>query len=105
MIYGYGRAIQIDNSGNGGAFSATTITNEGLIEGAGNGPEGVDPEDALPLIPIGNEAINLVGDWADTITNIGEIIGGVMMGGGADTLTNRGIDGGAQRLRHRPGRR
>ena len=49
------------------------------------------PEDAAPLIPIGNEAINLVGDWADTLTNLGEIIGGVMMGDGADTLTNIGV--------------
>lgn len=90
VIYGYGRAIQVDDSSNGGAYSATQIYNEGLIEGAGNGPEGVAPEDAAPLIPIGNEAINLVGDWADTLTNLGEIIGGVMMGAGADTLTNTG---------------
>ncbi len=90
LIYGYGRAIQVDDSENGGAFSATTIDNAGVIEGGGNGPEGVDPEDVLPLTPIGNEAINLVGDWADVITNSGTIIGGVMMGGGADTLTNRG---------------
>jgi autotransporter-associated beta strand protein len=91
VIYGYGRAIQVDDSSNGGAFSATEIYNEGLIEGAGNGPEGVAPEDAAPLIPIGNEAINLVGDLADTLTNLGEIIGGVMMGDGADTLTNIGV--------------
>lgn len=99
VIFGYGRGIQIDNSDNSGAFSATTIYNEGLIEGAGNGPEGVDPADALPLIPIGNEAINLVGDWADTISNLGAIVGGVMMGGGADTLNNAGsiqaLNGGA----------
>ncbi|MBN9023000.1 MAG: hypothetical protein J0H08_13080, partial [Rhizobiales bacterium] len=90
LIYGYGRAIQVDDSANGGAFSATTIDNAGVIEGGGNGPEGVDPGDILPLTPVGNEAINLVGDWEDLITNSGTIIGGVMMGGGADTLTNRG---------------
>ncbi|MCB1489211.1 MAG: hypothetical protein KDJ88_17365 [Bauldia sp.] len=89
-IYGYGRAIQVDDSANGAALSATTIYNEGTIEGGGHDPEGVNPEDVAPFSPAGNEAINLVGDWADVITNSGIIIGGVMMDGGADTLTNSG---------------
>lgn len=89
-IYGYGRAIQVDDSSNGAALSAMMIHNEGLIEGGGNGPEGVLPEDVVPLLPTGNEAINLVGDWADELLNSGAIIGGVMMDGGADTLTNMG---------------
>ena len=91
-IHGYGRAIQVDNSENGPAFAATSIVNDGLIQGDGHGPEGVSPEDAARFDLRGNEAINLVGGWNDTITNgaTGKIIGGVAMGGGADTLSNDG---------------
>ncbi|HWM47932.1 MAG TPA: Calx-beta domain-containing protein [Xanthobacteraceae bacterium] len=89
-ISGYGRAIQIDNSENGPAFAATTIYNEGTIRGDGNDPAGVSPEDAAAYAVTGDEAVNLVGNWADTITNKGAIVGGVDMGGGDDTLTNSG---------------
>ncbi|MGP9814671.1 ExeM/NucH family extracellular endonuclease, partial [Rhodopseudomonas sp. NSM] len=86
-IYGYGRAIQVDNSSNSNALGVTTIVNDGLIQGDGHGPEGVSSEDAARFDLRGNEAINLVGDYADTLINnaTGRIIGGVAMGGGADT--------------------
>ncbi len=84
-LYGYGRAIQIDNSSNAGAFAATTITNSGLIQGDGHLPTAVTPEDvALFAERIrGGEAINIVGTFGDTLTNTatGQIIGGVKMGG------------------------
>jgi hypothetical protein len=91
-IYGYGRAIQVDNSGNGNALGTTTIVNDGLIRGDGRGPEGVSPADAARFDLRGNEAINLVGDYEDFIGNnsTGRIIGGVSMGGGRDTLNNMG---------------
>jgi Ca2+-binding RTX toxin-like protein len=91
-IYGYGRAIQIDNSSNNNALGASTITNEGLIKGDGNLPTAVTPaEIALFAERIrGGEAINIVGSFGDTLTNSGEIIGGVKMGGGNDTLVNSG---------------
>ncbi|ABD05515.1 Hemolysin-type calcium-binding region [Rhodopseudomonas palustris HaA2] len=93
-IYGYGRAIQADDSENGGALAQTTIANAGLIQGDGHGPEGVTPEDEELFAGRirGGEAINLVGDWADSVSNsaTGVIIGGVKMGGGADTLVNDG---------------
>ncbi|PZA12866.1 fused nuclease/metallophosphatase/5'-nucleotidase/calcium-binding protein, partial [Rhodopseudomonas palustris] len=91
-IYGYGRAIQVDNSSNANALGVTTITNHGLIKGDGHGPEGVSPEDAAPFDLRGNEAINLIGTYADTLFNsaTGQIVGGVAMGGGNDTLSNDG---------------
>jgi hypothetical protein len=89
-IYGYGRAIQVDDSENGPAYAAMAIYNEGLIKGDGNIPTGVDPEDAAAYDPNGREAINIVGDFSDTLTNKGTIVGGVKMGGGGDTLDNSG---------------
>ena len=91
-IYGYGRAIQVDNSGNAAALGATTIVNDGLIQGDGKGPEGVSPEDAARFDLRGNEAINLVGDYEDFVGNnaSGRIIGGISMGGARDTLNNSG---------------
>ena len=100
-IYGYGRAIQVDNSSNGNAFAATAITNQGTIEGGGHGAEGVpdfiQPPRGKPIPVVkpdltGREAISLIGNWNDTLTNAaaGKIIGGVDMGGGDDTLTNAG---------------
>ncbi len=89
-IYGYGRAIQIDDSGNGAAFGPSTIVNEGLIEGGGNRPTGVTEAEAAALDPAGSEAINIVGTGADRLTNSGIIIGGVKMGGGNDVLVNTG---------------
>ncbi|BCJ89620.1 hypothetical protein IZ6_03550 [Terrihabitans soli] len=94
MLYGYGRAIQIDNSGNAGAFAATTIVNSGTIKGDGNLPTDVLPEDLAPFVERikGGEAINIVGTHADTLTNneTGKIVGGVKMGGGDDVLVNAG---------------
>lgn len=92
VIYGYGRAIQVDNSGNAGAPGATQITNHGTIKGDGNGPEGVTPAEAAGLDLRGNAAINLIGDHADTLINgaTGRIIGGIAMGGGNDTLESAG---------------
>lgn len=92
-IYGYGRAIQVDNSSNANAFGATLIVNDGLIQGDGHGPENVAPQDAARFDLRGNEAINLIGDYADEIINnaAGRIIGGVAMGGGNDKLGNSGL--------------
>ncbi|HEX2885124.1 calcium-binding protein [Vineibacter terrae] len=91
-IYGYGRAIQVDNSSNANALGATTIVNDGLIRGDGHGPEGVAPGDAARFDLRGNEAINLVGDYEDFVGNnsTGRIVGGISMGGGRDTLNNSG---------------
>ncbi len=89
-IYGYGRAIQIDDSSNGGASASTTIYNEGIIQGDGNGPEGADVTDAdkaaMQAKIDGREAINILGTFADTITNKGTIIGGVFTDGGDDVF-------------------
>jgi hypothetical protein len=93
-IYGYGRAIQVDNSSNSNALGATTIVNAGLIHGDGNLPTDVTPEEqALFAERIkGGEAINIVGSFGDTLTNgaTGQIVGGVKMGGGDDVVTNKG---------------
>ena len=91
-IYGYGRAIQVDNSSNSNALGVSTIVNDGLIQGDGHGPEGVSPADAARFDLRGNEAINLVGDYEDFVGNnaTGRIIGGVSMGGARDTLNNSG---------------
>ena len=91
-IHGYGRGIQVDNSSNSNALGTTFINNEGLIQGDGHGPEGVDPEDAAQFDLRGNEAINLVGDYADELINgsTGRIVGGVSMGGGNDHLQSMG---------------
>uniref|UniRef100_E6VL91 5'-Nucleotidase domain protein n=1 Tax=Rhodopseudomonas palustris (strain DX-1) TaxID=652103 RepID=E6VL91_RHOPX len=91
-IYGYGRAIQVDNSSNSNALGATIIVNDGLIKGDGRGPEGVSAADAARFDLRGNEAINLVGDYEDFVGNnaSGRIVGGISMGGGRDTLNNSG---------------
>lgn len=92
-IYGYGRAIQVDNSSNQNALGATLVVNRGLIQGDGHGPENVAPADAARFDLRGNEAINLVGNYVDEIinTSTGRIIGGVSMGGGNDKLGNSGL--------------
>ena len=93
-ISGYGRAIQIDDSNNGGAFASTIITNDGLIQGGGHGPEGVSDADAATMQARidGAEAIDILGGHADTITNnaSGQIIGGIFTDGGDDVLVNAG---------------
>ncbi len=91
-IYGYGRAIQIDDSANGGALAATTVTNEGIIQGGGHGPENFEPGTDAGIVLAGREAIDILGDFADSITNTasGQIIGGIFTDGGNDTLTNSG---------------
>jgi hypothetical protein len=93
MIYGYGRAIQVDDSSNGPALGATTIHNEGQIRGDGHGPAGVLDADAAAMNAkiAGGEAIDIVGSYADSITNSGGILGGVRTDGGDDTLTNSGL--------------
>jgi hypothetical protein len=92
-IYGYGRGIQVDNSGNANALGATLIVNDGLIQGDGNGPENVTPDAAAAFDLRGNEAINLIGTYADEVINTsgGRIVGGVAMGGGNDKLGNSGL--------------
>ncbi len=67
-IWSIERAINIDDGLGGGAFAATTIYNEGMIEG----------EDG--------DAVVIVGIFADTITNKGTILGAVMTAGGGDTF-------------------
>lgn len=91
-IYGYGRAIQINDSNNGPALAATTIYNEGLIQGDGHGPAGVDVGDAAAIQAEidGREAIDIIGSFDDTITNKGRIVGGIFTDGGNDTLANSG---------------
>jgi hypothetical protein len=91
-IYGYGRAIQVDNSSNANALGTSTIVNSGLIQGDGRGPEGVAAEDAARFDLRGNEAINLVGNYEDFVGNnsTGRIVGGISMGGARDTLNNSG---------------
>lgn len=93
-IYGYGRAIQVDNSSNSNALGKTFINNEGLIKGDGHGPEGVTltPAEVAKFDLRGNEAINLVGDYDDEILNqsTGRIVGGVSMGEGNDHLQSLG---------------
>ncbi len=92
VIEGYGRAIQIDDSSNGPAAAATTIINEGLIQGDGYGPADVDAADAAAMQAQidGREAIDIIGSFGDTIVNSGKIVGGIFTDGGNDTLTNTG---------------
>lgn len=68
VIYSVQRAIQVDDSSEGAALGATRINNNGRIESADG------------------RAINIVGSFADTLTNKGDIIGGVKLGGGADNV-------------------
>ena len=74
-----GNGILIDNSNNGPAVAVTSITNSGLIQGK----NGV--------------GVKIVGTFGDTLTNnAGGTIQGsgttsvIQMGGGADSLVNRG---------------
>ena len=74
-----GNGILIDNSNNGPAVAVTSITNSGLIQGR----NGV--------------GVKIVGTFGDTLTNnAGGTIQGsgttavIQMGGGADSLVNRG---------------
>src|SRR5262249_5987524 len=83
-IHSAQRAITVDDSNLGNAFGATTITNEGTIQGD-NG-----------------EAIAITDTFADTLTNKGVINGSVALGGGNDELDDyagatfsSSIDGGA----------
>lgn len=76
---GVGRGITVDDSSGGGAVQALTLDNSGLIRG------------------YSGAGISIAGNFADTITNQsgGVIRGGgseaaIQMGGGNDTLTNRG---------------
>ena len=66
-IYGYGRAIQVDNSSNANALGKTTIANAGLIHGDGNVPTDVTPEEVTEFAERirGGEAINLLGTYAE----------------------------------------
>lgn len=77
LIHSDERAIQVDDSNGGSAFAAVTIENAGTIKGAGG------------------EAIRILGDFADSVSNSGSIIGSVSMAGGNDTLTNSGTITGA----------
>lgn len=74
-----GNGILVDNSNDGAAYAATSITNYGTIRG------------------YSGFAIKMVGTWNDTITNnaTGTIQGAgggaaIQSGAGADTVTNRG---------------
>ncbi|WP_022976195.1 choice-of-anchor D domain-containing protein [Nevskia ramosa] len=77
-----GHGVLVDNSSGGNAFSATTVTNGGLIRG------------------YDSYAIRFIGSYADTISNnaTGVIQGAgnaaegaaIQTGDGNDTLTNRG---------------
>jgi hypothetical protein len=63
-----------------------------LIQGFGNGPENVPPADAARFDLRGNEAINLIGDYADEVINTS---GGRIIGGAATTSSP--IRGGSRR--------
>lgn len=69
VIFSVQRAIQIDDSLEGNAPGAVTITNQGMIQGLDGG------------------AIVIVGEQNDTLTNSGTILGDIAMGGGNDTVT------------------
>jgi autotransporter-associated beta strand protein len=75
-IYNYGtldsseRAITVDDSNLGNAFTPTTIYNEGTIHG-GDG-----------------EALHITDTFADTLTNKGVIEGSVDLGGGNDVVND-----------------
>jgi hypothetical protein len=69
-IFSVQRAFQVDDSMEGGAPAALILTNAGIIQASN-----------------GWEAIKIVGDNNDKITNSGVIIGDVIMGGGDDTVT------------------
>ena len=73
LISGGTRGILVDDGSAGSAYGATTIVNAGRIEG------------------LAGPAITMIGDFADSITNSGEIIGtggvALQMGAGNDTLT------------------
>ncbi len=79
LISGADYGITVDDSANGDAFGATTITNYGTIR-ALNGY----------AIKMADDA----GTWSNTITNYGTISGtsatSVMMGNGADIFNNYG---------------
>lgn len=68
VIYGFDRAIQIDDSAEGNALAATKITNAGLIEGNTGA------------------AITIIGTFGDTLTNSGTIFGDVSLGDGNDKV-------------------
>jgi hypothetical protein len=87
VIYGFGRAIQVDDSAQGGAAGATTIYNEGVIQGDGHGPQNFAPGSDAGIVLAGREAIDILGSQADTITNKGQIIGGVFTDGGKTPST------------------
>ena len=70
LISGADRGILIDDGNGATAYGAVTIENRGTIEG------------------LGTDAITVVGNFADTLTNSGTINGNVDLGGGANTLTN-----------------
>src|SRR5262249_33076714 len=67
-IHSVQRAITVDDSNLGNAFGATTIINEGTIQGD-NG-----------------EAISITDTFADTLINQGVVNGSVALGGGNDEL-------------------
>src|SRR5262249_44461497 len=69
-IHGSNRAITVDDSNLGNAFAATTIFNEGVIQGDTDG------------------AISITDTFADTLTNKGSIIGSVALGGGDDSVVD-----------------
>jgi len=69
VIFSVARAIQIDDSGEDGAYASVTISNKGTIQG------------------LGGDAIVIVGEHDDTLTNSGFISGDIAMGGGNDTVT------------------
>lgn len=68
-IFSVDRAIQIDDSAENGAYDAVTITNAGVIQG------------------LGGDAIVIVGEQNDRVTNSGTILGDIVMGGGNDRVT------------------
>ncbi len=60
--------------------------NEGTIQGDGHGPENFEAGSDAGINLAGREAIDILGTFADTITNKGTIIGGVFTDGGNDTF-------------------
>jgi Ca2+-binding RTX toxin-like protein len=77
LIHSVQRAITVDDSNDGNAYAATTITNHGTITGD-NG-----------------EAIHITDTFGDTISNDGTINGSIVTGDGADAITDTGTITGA----------
>ena len=70
IISGADTAIRIDNGSEGSAYGSVNIWNAGTIQG------------------LGGDAIVVIGNYDDVLTNSGTIDGSIDLGGGTNTLDN-----------------